>query len=58
MLCWLIWRCFVCCLGTIVDEDRIIRFEDVPIVTPNGDVLVRSMSFEVCQPTRLSKVGR
>ena len=23
------------------------RFEDVPLVTPNGDVLVDSMSFEV-----------
>lgn len=24
-----------------------IRFEGVPLVTPNGDVLVRSMDFEV-----------
>lgn len=24
-----------------------IRFENVPLVTPNGDVLVESMSFEV-----------
>jgi len=33
--------------GTIVEADRLIRFENVPIVTPNGDVLVRSLSFEV-----------
>lgn len=25
----------------------ICRFEDVPLVTPNGDVLVDNMSFEV-----------
>jgi len=33
--------------GTIVEMDRIIKFDNVPIVTPNGDVLVRSLSFEV-----------
>jgi hypothetical protein len=25
----------------------IIKFEDVPIITPNGDLLVESMSFQV-----------
>eukprot|EP01139_Manchomonas_bermudensis_P010009 Amastigsp_a339828_62.p2 type:complete len:677 gc:universal Amastigsp_a339828_62:2048-18(-) len=33
--------------GVIAYEDRVIRFEEVPIVTPNGDVLIPSMSFEV-----------
>eukprot|EP01119_Soliformovum_irregulare_P005398 TRINITY_DN17164_c0_g1_i1.p1 TRINITY_DN17164_c0_g1~~TRINITY_DN17164_c0_g1_i1.p1 ORF type:complete len:680 (-),score=227.65 TRINITY_DN17164_c0_g1_i1:69-2108(-) len=36
--------------GTVVirDSDQpIIRFDQVPIVTPNGDVLVPSLSFEV-----------
>jgi len=33
--------------GKIIEEDRVIRFEEVPLVTPNGDVLVRSLSFEV-----------
>jgi len=33
--------------GTIVETDRLIRFENVPIVTPNGDVLVKSLNFEV-----------
>lgn len=33
--------------GTTIIEDNIIRFEEVPLVTPNGDVLVRSLSFEV-----------
>lgn len=33
--------------GKIVYTDHLIRFEKVPIVTPNGDILVRSLSFEV-----------
>jgi len=33
--------------GSIVEADRLIRFENVPIVTPNGDVLIKSLSFEV-----------
>ena len=33
--------------GRIIEADHIIKFEGVPIVTPNGDVLVRSLSFEV-----------
>lgn len=32
--------------GKIIDSDDIV-FENVPIVTPNGDVLVRSLSFYV-----------
>ena len=30
-----------------VFESEEIKFEGVPIVTPNGDVLVRSLSFHV-----------
>lgn len=33
--------------GLIAFQDNIIRFEAVPLVTPNGDVLVRELSFEV-----------
>lgn len=33
--------------GTITHRDYVIRFEDVPLITPNGDVLIDSMSFEV-----------
>lgn len=33
--------------GQIVEKDHIIKFENVPIVTPNGDILIESMSFEV-----------
>ncbi len=32
--------------GQIIPSEE-IRFEDVPIVTPNGDVLVKSLSFFV-----------
>ena len=32
--------------GKMVPSDEII-FEEVPIITPNGDVLVRSLSFHV-----------
>ncbi|KAI6658524.1 hypothetical protein LOD99_15324 [Oopsacas minuta] len=33
--------------GRIITQDRVIRFEGVPLVTPNGDCLVRSLDFEV-----------
>ena len=32
--------------GTIIESED-IEFEDVPIVTPNGDILVRSLSFHI-----------
>ena len=33
--------------GLIKTQDKIIRFEHVPLVTPNGDVLVKELNFEV-----------
>ncbi|XP_048584347.1 ATP-binding cassette sub-family D member 3 [Nematostella vectensis] len=33
--------------GEMVETDHLIRFEHVPLVTPNGDVLVDDMTFEV-----------
>ena len=33
--------------GEIVIADNVIRFDKVPLVTPNGDVLVESLDFEV-----------
>ena len=32
--------------GQVIESDD-IQFENVPIVTPNGDILVRSLSFHV-----------
>jgi ATP-binding cassette subfamily D (ALD) protein 3 len=34
-------------IGRYIIKDHIIKFENVPIVTPNGDMLVKSLSFEV-----------
>ncbi|XP_063216739.1 ATP-binding cassette sub-family D member 3 isoform X2 [Bacillus rossius redtenbacheri] len=33
--------------GRIVYQDNVIRFDRVPLVTPNGDMLVEELSFEV-----------
>ena len=33
--------------GKVINEDNLIKFDQVPLVTPNGDVLVRELSFEV-----------
>lgn len=33
--------------GTLVHKDHVIAFADVPLVTPNGDVLVQSLNLEV-----------
>ena len=33
--------------GKIIAMNNIIRFDRVPLVTPNGDVLVKELSFEV-----------
>lgn len=32
--------------GRIVESEE-IRFDQVPLISPNGDVLVKSMSFNV-----------
>ncbi|KAJ3171829.1 hypothetical protein HDU87_008217 [Geranomyces variabilis] len=42
--------------GTITEAD-IIEFTDVPVVSPNGDVLVRSLSFHVKPGMHLLIVG-
>ncbi|CAG9560707.1 unnamed protein product [Danaus chrysippus] len=33
--------------GKIIYQDKIIRFDKVPLVTPNGDVLIKELTFEV-----------
>lgn len=33
--------------GRIIFQDNIIRFDKVPLVTPNGDILVEELSFQV-----------
>jgi len=33
--------------GFIADTEDTIKFEEVPIISPNGDTLVSKMDFEV-----------
>ncbi|XP_006825744.1 ATP-binding cassette sub-family D member 3-like [Saccoglossus kowalevskii] len=33
--------------GQVILQDHLIRFEHVPLVTPNGDLLIKDMTFEV-----------
>lgn len=33
--------------GRIIYQDNIIRFDRVPLVTPNGDILIEELTFEV-----------
>jgi len=33
--------------GKIIPRNNIIRFDHVPIITPNGDILIKELSFEV-----------
>lgn len=42
--------------GEIIESED-IQFENVPIVTPNGDILVRSLSFHVTPGQHLLIVG-
>lgn len=33
--------------GLIIFQDNMIKFEKVPLVTPNGDILLKELTFEV-----------
>lgn len=33
--------------GKLVFQDNIIKFDKVPLITPNGDVLIPELTFEV-----------
>uniref|UniRef100_A0A914DZW5 ABC transporter domain-containing protein n=1 Tax=Acrobeloides nanus TaxID=290746 RepID=A0A914DZW5_9BILA len=43
--------------GEIFIQDNVIRFEKVPLVTPNGDVLIRSLDLEVTSGTNVLICG-
>ncbi|XP_065729703.1 ATP-binding cassette sub-family D member 3 isoform X3 [Phocoena phocoena] len=34
-------------VGEIINADNIIKFDHVPLATPNGDILIRDLNFEV-----------
>jgi len=39
----------VCGVGTVVDTEFDIIVSDVPVITPNGDVIVSSLTFRVSE---------
>jgi len=43
--------------GKVIEADRLIRFEHVPIVTPNGDVLLDDLNIEVKSGTNVLVSG-
>ncbi|XP_017555859.1 ATP-binding cassette sub-family D member 3a isoform X3 [Pygocentrus nattereri] len=43
--------------GRIINMDNIIKFEQTPLATPNGDILIRDLSFEVKSGTNVLVCG-
>ncbi|XP_056112951.1 ATP-binding cassette sub-family D member 3b isoform X1 [Rhinichthys klamathensis goyatoka] len=43
--------------GEIIIADNIIKFEHIPLATPNGDILIRDLSFEVSSGTNVLVCG-
>ncbi|XP_028288290.1 ATP-binding cassette sub-family D member 3a isoform X2 [Parambassis ranga] len=43
--------------GQIVNRDNIIKFERTPLATPNGDILIRDLTFEVRSGTNVLVCG-
>ncbi|XP_077132702.1 ATP-binding cassette sub-family D member 3 [Ranitomeya variabilis] len=43
--------------GTVINTDNIIKFEHVPLATPNGDMLIRDLTFEVRSGTNVLVCG-
>ncbi|CAM4594005.1 unnamed protein product [Leuciscus chuanchicus] len=43
--------------GEIIIADNIIKFEHIPLATPNGDILIRDLSFEVSSGTNVLICG-
>ncbi|KAL4635922.1 ATP-binding cassette sub-family D member 3-like, partial [Arapaima gigas] len=43
--------------GQIIHADRIIKFENIPLATPNGDILIQDLTFEVKSGTNVLVCG-
>ncbi|XP_056289976.1 ATP-binding cassette sub-family D member 3a [Pseudoliparis swirei] len=43
--------------GRVINRDNIIKFEHVPLSTPNGDVLIKDLTFEVRSGTNVLVCG-
>ncbi|NP_001084980.1 ATP binding cassette subfamily D member 3 S homeolog isoform X1 [Xenopus laevis] len=43
--------------GKVINADKIIKFDHVPLATPNGDLLIRDLNFEVRSGTNVLVCG-
>uniref|UniRef100_A0AAQ5ZWL1 ATP-binding cassette sub-family D member 3 n=1 Tax=Amphiprion ocellaris TaxID=80972 RepID=A0AAQ5ZWL1_AMPOC len=43
--------------GQIINRDNIIKFDHTPLATPNGDILIRDLTFEVQSGTNVLVCG-
>ncbi|XP_015224614.1 PREDICTED: uncharacterized protein LOC107080916, partial [Cyprinodon variegatus] len=43
--------------GQVINRDNIIKFDHTPLATPNGDLLIRDLSFEVRSGTNVLVCG-
>uniref|UniRef100_A0A3B4FRT7 ATP binding cassette subfamily D member 3 n=1 Tax=Pundamilia nyererei TaxID=303518 RepID=A0A3B4FRT7_9CICH len=43
--------------GQIINKDNLIKFENTPLATPNGDILIRNLTFEVKSGTNVLVCG-
>ncbi|XP_075472561.1 ATP-binding cassette sub-family D member 3 isoform X1 [Ascaphus truei] len=43
--------------GKVINADKIIKFDHVPLATPNGDVLIKDLTFEVRSGTNVLVCG-
>ncbi|XP_052355234.1 ATP-binding cassette sub-family D member 3a [Oncorhynchus keta] len=43
--------------GRIINADHIIKFEHTPLATPNGDILIKDLTFEVRSGTNVLVCG-
>ncbi|XP_075689298.1 ATP-binding cassette sub-family D member 3 [Rhinoderma darwinii] len=43
--------------GKVINADNIIKFDHVPLATPNGDILIRDLTFEVRSGTNVLVCG-
>ncbi|XP_023660433.1 ATP-binding cassette sub-family D member 3a isoform X2 [Paramormyrops kingsleyae] len=43
--------------GEIINTDKIIKFDHTPLATPNGDILIRDLTFEVRSGTNVLVCG-
>ncbi|XP_077411297.1 ATP-binding cassette sub-family D member 3a [Vanacampus margaritifer] len=43
--------------GQIINRDNIIKFDHTPLATPNGDILIKDLTFEVSSGTNVLVCG-